>query len=114
MVYNMVMIMVNIYEAKTKLSEYLEAALKGERVVICKHNQPVAELRPVEQVRSASRDLTPMYPGETFVTAAFFDPLPDHEIAAWEGIQANGLKVAEPRGTYAARTARRTKRKARS
>lgn len=113
MVYNMVMIMVNVYEAKAKLSEYLDAAMKGERVVICKHNQPVAELRPVEQVRTAPRDLTPMYPGKTFVTAAFFDPLPPDELAAWEGTESHGLKVAEPRGTYT-RTGRQRKRKART
>jgi prevent-host-death family protein len=113
MVYNMIMIMVNIYEAKAKLSEYLEAAMNGERVLICKHNQPVAELRPVEQLRTAPRDLTPMYPGETFVTGAFFDPLPADESAAWEGTDAHGLKVAEPRGTYTTRTGRQRKRKAR-
>ena len=110
----MVMIMVNIYEAKAKLSEYLDAATKGERVVICKHNQPVAELRPVEGARTAPRDLTPMYPGETFVTAAFFDPLPADEVAAWEGTDARGLKVAEPRGTSATKTKRQRKRKART
>ena len=52
----MVMIMVNIFEAKAKLSEYIEAAARGEQVVICKHNQPVAELRPVEQARAGRRD----------------------------------------------------------
>jgi prevent-host-death family protein len=113
-VYNMTMIMVNIYEAKTKLSEYLEAAAKGERVVICKHNQPVAELRAVDPVRTAPRDLSPMYAGETFVTSKFFDPLPADEIAAWEGSGERGLKVADARGSYAARPARRARRKART
>jgi prevent-host-death family protein len=113
-VYNMVMIMINIYQAKAKLSEYLDAAAKGERVVICKHNQPVAELRPVEQVRTTPRDLTPMYPGETLVTAAFFDPLPADEIAAWEGTEAHGLRVAEPRGADTTTTGRKAKRKART
>jgi len=107
------MIMVNIYQAKAKLSEYLDAATKGERVVICKHNQPVAELRAVEQERTAPRDLTPMYPGETFVTSEFFEPLPAGEIAAWEGTDTRVLKVAEPRGRYTPGTSRRKKRKAR-
>lgn len=97
LVYNIVMIMVNIYEAKAKLSEYLDAAMKGERVVICKHNQPVAELQPIEQVRTAPRDLTPMYAGETFVTAAFFDPLSADEIAAWEGSAAGRQKKRKAR-----------------
>ena len=110
----MVMIMVNIHQIKAKLSEYLDAAIQGERVVICKHNQPVADLRSVERVRSAPRDLTPMYPGEIFVTSAFFDPLPADEIAAWEGTEAQGLRVAEPRGNYTTRTGRKAKRKGRA
>jgi len=108
------MIMVNIYEAKAKLSEYLDAALKGDRVVICRHNQPVAELRPVGQGRTAPRDLTPMYPGETFVTPAFFDPLPADETAAWDGADGHDLKVAERRETYATKTGRQGKRKRRT
>jgi len=114
MVYYMTMIMVNIYEAKAKLSEYLDAATKGERVVICKHNQPVAELRALEQGRTAPRDLTPMYPGETFVTSQFFDPLPADDIAAWQGTDTSVVKVAEPHGTYAPRSSRPKKRKART
>ena len=47
MVYFMTMIMVNIFEAKAKLSEFIEATAQGERVLICKRNVPVAELRPV-------------------------------------------------------------------
>ena len=109
----MVMIMVNIYEAKAKLSEYIEAATKGERYVICRHNQPVAELRPVEPVRTGRRDLTPMYPGATFTTAAFFEPLSDEDLAAWEGADREVPKVAEPRAAYAAKPGRRRKSKAR-
>ena len=47
----MVMIMVNIADAKSKLSEYIEAVSKGETVVICRHNRPVAELRAIEPAR---------------------------------------------------------------
>ena len=113
MVYNMVMIMVNIYEAKARLSEYIEAAARGEQVVICKHNQPVAELRPVEQPPSGRRDLTPMYPGATFTTPAFFEPLSDEDLAAWEGADREVPKAAEQRASYAAKPDRRRKGKAR-
>ncbi len=99
--------MVNIYEAKAKLSEYLDAAAKGERVLICKHNQPVAELRPVEQVHTGQRDLTPMYPGATFTTPAFFEPLSAEDLAAWEGIDREVPKGAEPRPAYVAQPGRR-------
>jgi antitoxin (DNA-binding transcriptional repressor) of toxin-antitoxin stability system len=39
----MTVIVINIYEAKAKLSEYLDAAASGETVVICKRNRPVEE-----------------------------------------------------------------------
>ena len=53
----MTMIVVNIHEAKAKLSEYLDKVAAGERVVICKRNHPVAELRAVEQKRTEPRPL---------------------------------------------------------
>ncbi len=109
----MVMILVNIYEAKAKLSEFLEAAARGERVVICKHNQPVAELRAVEAVPTTPRDLTPMYPDATFTTEAFFEPLSRDETAAWDGSGGAIPKVAEERASYA-KPRQRRKYKART
>ena len=41
----MVMIKVNVFEVKAKLSEYLDRAARGDRIVIYRHNKPVAELR---------------------------------------------------------------------
>jgi prevent-host-death family protein len=52
MVNYMTMLVVNIFEAKAKLSEFLEAVAGGERVLICKRNRPVAELRAVDAVRT--------------------------------------------------------------
>lgn len=107
------MIMVNIYEAKAKLSEFVEAAARGERVVICRHNQPVAELRAIEAVATAPRDLTPTYAGATFTPAAFFEPLTPEEIATWEGVPGEVPKVAETRAATPSRPDRRRKSKAR-
>lgn len=107
------MIMVNIYEAKTKLSELLDAAGSGERVVICKHNQPVAELRPIEAISTTPRDLTPMYPGTTLTPAAFFKPLSEDEIATWDGIGGDVPRAAEDRGAYESRRRPRRTSKAR-
>ena len=47
----MTMLMVNIAEAKAKLSEYVDAVAKGEHVIICNRNRPVAELRAIEPAR---------------------------------------------------------------
>lgn len=39
---------VNIQEAKTQLSRYIDRVEEGEVVVVCRHNKPVAELRAIE------------------------------------------------------------------
>lgn len=107
----MVMIMVNIADVKARLSEYLEAVGQGETVVICRHNRPVAELRAIEARRTGPRDLTPMFPGETFITDAFWEPLPDDELRAWEG---EGADVFPARVEHRTSRSRSTKGKRRS
>jgi prevent-host-death family protein len=37
----------SVAEAKNKLSELIDRALKGEDVVITRHGQPVVEMKPV-------------------------------------------------------------------
>jgi prevent-host-death family protein len=78
----MTMIVVNIHEAKAKLSEFLDKVAAGERVLICKRNQPVAELRAVERKRTEPR---PIGGGPfTFdVPKSFFDPMPDDWLDAF-------------------------------
>lgn len=92
------MIVVNIHEAKAKLSEYLEAVAGGQRVVICKRNQPVAELRAVEATRTGPRPIGGAK-GRLVVPDAFFDPLPDDILAGFEGSE-------EPYRAVAGRTAK--------
>src|SRR4051794_13530374 len=93
----MTMLMVNIADIKARFSEYLDAVERGEQVVICKRNQPVAELRAIPAVRKGARDLAPMFPDWT-LDAAFFEQLPDDEITAWQGGAPREVPhVAEPR-----------------
>ena len=42
------MIRVNIQEAKTHLSRYVDRVEQGDVIIVCRHNRPVAELRAVE------------------------------------------------------------------
>ena len=78
------MIMVNIHEAKAKLSEYLEAVGRGERVMICKRNRPVAELRAVAAATvSGPRPIGGV--SGLVVPPSFFEPLPDDLLDAFEG-----------------------------
>jgi prevent-host-death family protein len=86
---NMVMFKVNVFEVKARLSEFLDRAAQGERIVICRHNKPVAELRAVEQGRTEPRPVG-VLPGrpEFDVPASFFEPLPDDDLDLWEGARA--------------------------
>jgi prevent-host-death family protein len=42
------MLRVNIKDAKTHLSRYLDRVEQGDAVIVCRRNQPVAELRAIE------------------------------------------------------------------
>ena len=81
----MTMIVVNIFEATAKLSEYLDMATHGERVLICKRNRPVAELHAVESARTTPRPIG-LGRGRVAVPPSFFDPLPGEMLDAFEGI----------------------------
>ena len=45
----------SVVEAKNRLSELIDRALKGEGVVITRHGRPVVELKPI---RPASKPIT--------------------------------------------------------
>jgi prevent-host-death family protein len=77
----MTMIVVNIHEAKAKLSEYLDKVAAGERVLICKRNQPVAELRAVEQKRTEPRPIGGAK--GIVIPPSFFEPMPDDWLDAF-------------------------------
>jgi prevent-host-death family protein len=96
------MIKVNIAEIKAKLSEYLDLAVQGEQVLICKHNRPVAELRAVKMVRAESRP-TGGAAGQFTLPASFFDPLPDDLVAGFTAPDTNPVwRAAEQHATYGA------------
>ena len=77
------MIRVNVAEAKAHLSRYLESVERGETVVLCRRNVPIAEIRalprPAREPRPVGIDR-----GMT-IPATFFEPLPDDLLAAFEG-----------------------------
>ncbi|MBE9543377.1 MAG: type II toxin-antitoxin system Phd/YefM family antitoxin, partial [Proteobacteria bacterium] len=49
------MIKLNIHEAKTHLSKYLELVSKGETILLCKRNIPIAEIRSIPQKHQSKR-----------------------------------------------------------
>ena len=125
MVKNIVMFKVNVFEVKAKLSEYLDRAARGERIVICRHNKPVAELRPVSEARTEPRPVGPLPGRPRFeVPPSFFAAMPADELDQWEGISptdplgsvARARKgrvsnVAEPRASYRPSSGRARRRR---
>ncbi len=80
------MIRVNVHDAKTHLSRYLaQVEDDGEVVVICRRNQPVAELRPIPRRAKKARVIEAFYGEGWDVPDSFFEPLPDELVDAFEG-----------------------------
>jgi antitoxin (DNA-binding transcriptional repressor) of toxin-antitoxin stability system len=75
----------NIHEAKTHLSGYLEDLANGEVIILCKRNVPVAEIRGITSREGKRPRPTGLAWGEFKVPEAFFDPLPDDVLAAFTG-----------------------------
>jgi prevent-host-death family protein len=66
------MVQVNIHEAKTHLSRYLEQVEQGEIVVVCRHNKPVAEIRAIAPPRTPGTRIAGLLKGRvTWVPDAF-------------------------------------------
>lgn len=42
---------VNLAELKANLSAYAKRVKQGERVIVCERNKPIAELRPLENLK---------------------------------------------------------------
>ena len=76
------MVTVNVHEAKTHLSRLLKQVEAGEDVVIARNGNPVARL--VGCKKRGKRKPGSMA-GLFKVPDSFFDPLPEEELAAWEG-----------------------------
>jgi prevent-host-death family protein len=74
---------VNVHEAKAHLSALVDRVARGESVVICRRNVPVAELRPVRHPRRKPRPIGGVRGLE--VPTSFFEPLPQDLIEAFEG-----------------------------
>ncbi len=72
-----------VHEAKTQLSRLIASALEGEEVVIARGSEPVVRLTPVNP-RKRSRAFG-AFKGQFELTDAFFEPLPDDELALWNG-----------------------------
>ncbi len=86
LVYTLVMIRINIHEAKTHLSWYLAKLQKGEMILICRRNEPIAEIRPLLPSTGRKRRLGGAK-GVFSIPPAFFKPLPEDLLRAFAGAE---------------------------
>jgi antitoxin (DNA-binding transcriptional repressor) of toxin-antitoxin stability system len=80
----MVMIKVNIADAKAHFSRYLKKVEQGETVVLARRNRPVAEIRRIV-ARGRERRPIGLCAGEFKVPENFDAPLPVEVLEAFEG-----------------------------
>ncbi len=73
----------NVHDAKTNLSKLIEQAEAGEDVIIARRDKPAVRLVPIVEEKPKRR--FGAYRGEFTITDEFFEPLPEEELAAWEG-----------------------------
>lgn len=72
---------VTVHAAKTNLSKLIEAALKGEEVIIARGDKPMVKLVPFERPRFRLGGLEELAGTEP----DFFEPMSEEELALWEG-----------------------------
>jgi antitoxin (DNA-binding transcriptional repressor) of toxin-antitoxin stability system len=65
------------------LSRYLDRVEAGEALILCRHNKPIAEVRPIK-AKAKKRRIFGLYAGFG-VSPAFFEPMPDDELRLWNG-----------------------------
>lgn len=71
---------INVRQAKTHLSRLLDRAHAGEEIVIGKAGKPYARLMPLKRQHARSLGFI-----NGRLDPAFFEPLPEDELKAWEG-----------------------------
>lgn len=72
----------DIAEAENDLLRYLSRVEKGETIVLCRRDVPIAEIRPIPQ-----RPIGPRPIGidrSMTIPSSFFDPLPDELLNEFE------------------------------
>lgn len=91
-----------MHEAKTQLSRLVQRALTGEEVILTRGRKrvPVAKLvalsspKPAGEIQSVPRfenGKRPigLYKGLCDIGPEFFEPLPEEELALWEGNESD-------------------------
>src|SRR5438067_8501729 len=76
------MLKVNLHEVKARLSKYIEMVEAGEVVVVCKRNEPIAEIRSIAKKQKKSPQLGWAEPMQKI--SANLKDLTDSDLLHWE------------------------------
>ena len=72
--------LINVHDAKTQFSKLLERAHTGQEIILAKAGKPYARMMPLAPA-APKRQRGRM---KGIIDDAFFDPLPEAELNAWE------------------------------
>jgi prevent-host-death family protein len=75
---------VNVYEAKTNLSQLIDKAASGEDVILSRNGKPLVRITRLEE-RRERRIRFGLLKGKVKVAADFDEPLPAEVLAEFEG-----------------------------
>jgi len=79
------MIQLNIHDAKTNLSKYLNDLTEDEPILLCKRNVPIAKIVGLNKKALKKRAIG-LAKGDFIVPDDFFESLPDDVLKAFEGL----------------------------
>lgn len=74
-----------VHQAKTNLSKLIAQAEAGEEVTISRGDKPAVRLVVVAAEPDPKPRVPGLWKGRIGFDESFFDPLPDEELALWNG-----------------------------
>ena len=93
------MLKVNLHEVKARLSKYIEMVEAGEVVVVCKRNEPIAEIRSIPKKQKKVPQLGWAEPVQKI--SANLKDLTDSDLVHWEGDENDPLRKYAPKPSKA-------------
>ena len=77
--------LVNLQDAKTQFSRYIDRVEQGEVVIVCRHNKPVAELRPIANKPVSIPREPGLWKGQISWKEDAFAPMGERELSDFDG-----------------------------
>src|SRR5438105_2368651 len=91
----MTMVKLNLHEVKAQLSKYIEMVEAGETVIVCKRNEPVAEIRPIAKKKKKTPQLG--WADGAYKVPEDLKTLSAEDLVQWEGDENDPLRKYAPR-----------------